>query len=54
MNPNEYDSTITIIMKLVIIVLTLFISGYGAIREGIKILRRRYRKTPTMGFSKRD
>lgn len=52
MIPEEYDSTSVIIIKMIIIVLTVVVSGITALGQGVKILRYRYRKQPVMGFRK--
>jgi hypothetical protein len=50
--PEENDSTTIVVVKLVMIVLTLTIAGLSTLSEGIRILRWRFRKNPSMGFTK--
>ena len=50
--PEEHDSTVVIMTKLVLIILTIFIAGAGAVMEGVRILKFRFRKNPQMGFTK--
>ena len=50
--PEENDSTAIVVVKLLIVVLTLAIAGLSTLSEGVRILRRRFRKQPQMGFTK--
>ena len=50
--PEEQDSTVVVVFKLIMTVLTLLIVGVTAIKQGIDILSFRFRKKPRMGFTK--
>jgi len=50
--PEEYDATWVIVLKIVITVVTLVIVAVTSIGEGFKILQRRKRRGPSMGFNK--
>lgn len=49
MNPDEYDTSTIIVLKMTVVVLTAFVSAVTVVNQGIKILKSRNKK---MGFRK--
>jgi len=49
--PEENDSNLVIIIKMTLIILTLFVVGFGALSQGINLLKFRLRSKPRIGFT---
>jgi hypothetical protein len=51
--PEERDSNTIIVLKLIITFVTVMIGVSAYFKEGIRILKKRSKKTPEMGFTRR-